>query len=141
MKPKYITLHCADTFADMDIGFKEIDSWHKANGWDGCGYHKIIRRDGTVENGRPLNVMGAHVGGHNKDNLGICVVGGKARKMGEDPNNFTDAQFKSLAVVVKELQKQFNISNDNVKGHNDWPSHASRKCPVFTVEAFKKTYL
>ena len=41
---KYIIIHCSATKPSMDIGFEEIDKWHRAKGWFGCGYHKIIRR-------------------------------------------------------------------------------------------------
>jgi len=31
----------------------DIDGWHKDKGWKGIGYHYVVRRDGTVEPGRP----------------------------------------------------------------------------------------
>ena len=39
---------------------------HLNFGWDGIGYHKIIRRDGTLENGRPEFWVGAHTYGLNE---------------------------------------------------------------------------
>ncbi len=45
-------IHCADTYATMDIGVKEIDGWHRKRGWSGIGYHFVIRRNGIVETGR-----------------------------------------------------------------------------------------
>jgi N-acetylmuramoyl-L-alanine amidase len=35
-----IVIHCADTFADMDIGAKEIDQWHRQRGWSEIDYHE-----------------------------------------------------------------------------------------------------
>ena len=69
-------VHCAYTTATMDIGAKDIDRWHREKGWLGCGYHKVIRRDGTVEDGRPMNKAGAHVRGINRQSIGICLAGG-----------------------------------------------------------------
>ena len=40
-----LVIHCADTYADQDIGEKEITDWHLAFGWSGNGYAAIIRRD------------------------------------------------------------------------------------------------
>lgn len=36
----------------------------------------MIRRNGVVEEGRPIEQSGAHVAGHNHDSIGICLVGG-----------------------------------------------------------------
>jgi N-acetylmuramoyl-L-alanine amidase len=140
MKPLYITLHCSDTYSRMDIGFKEINEWHLARGWKGCGYHKIIRRDGSIEDGRSLNIQGAHVANHNNNNIGICVVGGRSNNNGME-DNFTEEQYKSLSSLIKELQEEFNITIENVKGHNEWRGHESRGCPVFSVDKFKEEYL
>ncbi|MBP9550733.1 MAG: hypothetical protein KBE34_02250, partial [Veillonella sp.] len=38
------------------------------NGWAGIGYHFVIRKDGTIERGRPLSVVGAH------DKGIICIL-------------------------------------------------------------------
>ena len=55
----HIVIHCADTYEDMDIGAEDIRKWHvEERGWSDIGYHKVIRRDGTVEDGRDLNVSG-----------------------------------------------------------------------------------
>ena len=55
-----IFLHCSATWSKQDIGLKEITAWHTApkskggRGWSHVGYHYIIRRDGTVEKGCPI---------------------------------------------------------------------------------------
>ena len=71
-----IAVHCAATTPDMDIGAATIDRWHKERGFSSIGYHYVIRRDGTLETGRPLNTPGAHVQGHNAHSIGICLAGG-----------------------------------------------------------------
>ena len=62
---RYLVVHCAATPPEMDIGAKEIDLWHRQRGWSGIGYHFVIRRDGRVEAGRPLDRPGAHAQGFN----------------------------------------------------------------------------
>ena len=61
---KHLVVHCAYTPSNMDIGADDIDRWHKEKGWSGCGYHQVIRRNGDVEDGRPMNKAGAHVRGN-----------------------------------------------------------------------------
>ena len=88
---KYIIVHCAATKPSMDIGFEDIDRWHKDRGWSGCGYHIIIRRDGNLEYSRGLKPrgtvfrQGAHVKGFNDISIGICLVGGMAQDICRAP--------------------------------------------------------
>lgn len=44
------------------------------DGWAGIGYHFVIRKDGTIERGRPLSVVGAHAQGDNLHTIGICMA-------------------------------------------------------------------
>jgi hypothetical protein len=39
----------------MDIGVAEIDKWHRGRGFYMIGYHDVIRRDGSVEQGRDID--------------------------------------------------------------------------------------
>ena len=41
-----LVVHCSDTPDDQLIGAKE-NEMHLGFGWDGIGYHQVIRRDGT----------------------------------------------------------------------------------------------
>lgn len=126
-----IIIHCADTFSDMDIGAAEIDQWHRQRGFNSIGYHYVIRRDGTVEKGRPDNASGAHVAGHNTGSIGICLVGGKARKA-ENPCNFTRQQWSSLEGLVRILTLEYPQAE--VLGHTDLDS--GKSCPTFNVKAW-----
>lgn len=129
-----LILHCSATPPDMDIGVAEIDTWHKAQGWKRIGYHFVIRRNGTVERGRPLAQIGAHVEGHNRRTIGICLVGG-VRDHGARPpaeNNFTPAQWASLRTLVVDLLGRFPKAG--VIGHHDVEPH--KACPSFDVRAW-----
>ena len=59
---KYIVIHCSQTRPSQNIGAKDIDRWHRERGWLKIGYHKVIKRDGTVEQGREDDAIGAHSG-------------------------------------------------------------------------------
>lgn len=52
-----------------------IHRWHLSNGWSGCGYHFIVRCDGSIERGRPMDKIGAHCTNHNSDSIGVCFEG------------------------------------------------------------------
>lgn len=125
-----IIIHCADTYPEMDIGAEDIRQWHIARGWSDIGYHYVVRRNGEVEEGRPLDVAGAHARGYNETSVGICLVGGKARP-GLQPCNFTIEQWQSLAELIVDLEGRFEI--DSVLGHN---AVSDKACPTFDVRAW-----
>lgn len=139
---RYLTIHAAATSPSMDIGVKEIREWHLARKppFRDIGYHFVIRRNGVLEKGRPLNQMGAHVGGHNTGNIGICMVGGvreSDRKTPED--NFTPEQYQTLYELIYELHLQFPAAI--IMGHNGFPEHESRGCPCFDWRKWRTEFL
>ena len=125
-----IIVHCSATKKGMDIGISEIDAWHKERGFNGVGYHYVIRRDGVIEFGRKHGDIGAHCKGKNANSLGICLVGG-INNMGEAENNFSDVQFESLGSLLNELVHEYKISQ--IHGHKDF---ANKACPCFDVQEF-----
>lgn len=128
---KYIAVHCSATPPDQDIGFKEIDRMHRMRGFLSCGYHFIVRRDGTLEPGRDLSLRGAHVEGFNHCSVGICLIGGVDKTKAMKPEaNFTEAQLMTLATLVKILTGQF--PHAETQGHRDFPNVAEA-CPSFNV--------
>lgn len=128
---KYIVVHCAATKPTMDIGLREIRQWHRERGWLDIGYHYVIRRDGTVETGRPQEVIGAHVEGHNYESLGICMAGGIDAK-GKPENNFTPAQFESLRTLLDKLKVDYPSAK--IVGHRDLDP--KKACPSFDVASW-----
>ena len=73
---KRIILHCSATKVDPFLDAKTIKRWHvDGNGWLDIGYHFVIKTDGTIEQGRSLEMQGAHTKGHN-DSIGVCYIGG-----------------------------------------------------------------
>ncbi|HBO3276633.1 TPA: N-acetylmuramoyl-L-alanine amidase [Pseudomonas aeruginosa] len=125
---KYLVVHCAATKPSMDIGLREIRQWHRQRGWLDIGYHFVIRRDGTVELGRPVNTIGAHVADHNYESVGVCLVGG-IDATGAPENNFTDAQFKSLRELLDKLKVDYPSAK--IVGHRNLDRN--KACPSFDV--------
>lgn len=133
----WIVIHCSATRAIQNIGAKEIRQWHKDKGWSDIGYHYVIRRDGTVDNGKGREDVGAHVAGHNSDSLGICLVGGLSNKTWQPENNFTKAQFTALEILLGMLLVRY--PNAKILGHRDFPKVA-KACPCFDARPWAKEH-
>lgn len=141
-----IVIHCSATPPSLDIGAKEIDSWHRDKGWAGIGYHEVIRRDGRIEMGRDYSQIGAHAKGFNHESLGIVMVGGVSED-NKAESNYTPEQWRSLQITVKHKALlypgvEFNghrdlspdVDGDGVIGPKDW----LKMCPCFDVDLFIK---
>lgn len=100
----YAGEHCAvDTkkavihhTASPDVSSQTIDQWHRERGWEGIGYHFVIRRDGSVEKGRRLCKLGAHALGRNNQ-VGIVLTG---------YDQFTSQQRSALVKLLNKLEVQ-----------------------------------
>lgn len=67
--------------ASADVSSAEIHRWHLQRGWSGIGYHFVIRTDGSIEQGRPLETVGAHAGPEgNSDSIAVCLTGDFTRR-------------------------------------------------------------
>lgn len=123
--------HYTATFDDDDIGAKEIDAMHKARGWSGIGYHFVIRLDGTVELGRPVEQIGAHVKNQNTGKIGAVTVGGLRRATGGlvGVDTRTKAQIASQIALTRDLLARFPTIR-NVRGHRDY---MATQCPAYDV--------
>lgn len=125
-----IVVHCSATPSVMNIGVEQIDQWHKDRGWRGCGYHFVIRRDGTIEKGRDVKDMGSHARGFNTSSIGICYAGG-VDDNGKPEDNRTEAQKASMKHLLDTLTMIF--SDAEVVGHCDLPG-VTKACPSFDVQ-------
>lgn len=160
-----IVVHCSATPSGRWIGgqfqgrsitpaAKSIDNWHAERGFRRApsyvavwqrdlphiGYHYVIDLDGSVQPGRHLQEVGAHVAGLNAASIGICLVGGA-----EEAARYTLRQWAMLDVLVTELRGRFLRAN--VVGHRDLSPDANgdgqvqrrewlKTCPGFDVAAW-----
>ncbi len=133
-----IILHCADTRPDWMEGHPlvekvaEIRRWHvQQRGWRDIGYHWVIDRDGAVAPGRAETEIGAHVEGHNRGTIGICLIGGYGANADDQfESNFTPAQAAAVMRLIGEIKRRTAIQK--VSGHNDY---AAKACPGFQVKS------
>jgi N-acetylmuramoyl-L-alanine amidase len=134
-KTDFIVIHCSATRGVQDIGASDIRRWHKAQGWSDIGYAWVIRRNGKIEKGRAQDAVGAHVGGYNHNSVGVCMAGGLDDKTWKPVNNFTAAQWASLATLVAKLVKAYPKAK--VLGHRDFPAVA-KACPCFAAKVWAR---
>jgi N-acetylmuramoyl-L-alanine amidase len=110
--------------ASPDVPAAEIHAWHLARGWAGIGYHFVIRKNGSIERGRPQETIGAHAGPNvNGHSIGICLCGDF---MKEPPS---DAQMASLLELIAWLKNYYKAaagSGIEIKLHRQV---AATECP------------
>ncbi|NOQ22104.1 MAG: hypothetical protein GQ565_05575 [Candidatus Aegiribacteria sp.] len=101
---------------------------HRAvNGWIDIGYHFVIGNgtlsfDGEIEPGRPVWSVGAHAREHNRDSIGICLVGNFCE------TSPTAKQMASLTDLLRKLLKDLCLSRSGILLHRDVPG-CRTECP------------
>lgn len=96
-----------------DMSVFDIHELHLKKGWAGIAYHKVVLPDGTVENGRPENLIGAHALGANPRSIGIVLVGNFESK------SPTVVQMDALVKLTLELMRKYQIPLENVMPHRE----------------------
>jgi N-acetylmuramoyl-L-alanine amidase len=119
---KEIIVHCAATPEGIDFTVEDIDRWHRQRGFNGIGYHYVIYLDGSIHNGRDLNIAGAHCTNHNSKSIGVCYIGGVAKDGKTPKDTRTKEQKESLLLLLEELKSKFPKAK--IHGHRDFANKA-----------------
>ena len=129
-----IVIHCSAVKPDQQSSAAQIDSWHRQRGFHlGIGYHYVIRRDGTLEMGRPEYMVGAHCKNHNQHSIGVCYEGGLDIR-GDPADTRTEAQKRTMRQLVDELRQRYPKAI--VVGHHNL--NPLKACPCFdAVKEYK----
>jgi N-acetylmuramoyl-L-alanine amidase len=118
-----IVIHCSATPNGVFISPSQIDEWHRQAGFrrdaafsskfrqhlPHIGYHRLVQVDGSPCAGRELEEIGAHVAGHNKTSIGVCMIG---------MDRFYLSQWEELRYTLG------NLARDILKGRH--PGHLVR---------------
>lgn len=104
---RIILHHSASSVASAE----DIHRWHLNNGWEGAGYHFLVRKDGKVYRMRPEEKIGAHAYMNNYNSLGICFEGNF------EVEEMPDIQIQSGKELVAYLKNKYGINK--VQGHRD----------------------
>ena len=126
--PRWITIHHTVTPTPDSVSapqrMRGIQAYHMdSNGWCDIGYHFVVGHDGTVYQARASHEhTGAHVGGHNTDNVGVSYMG--------DFTSVTPsaAMYENGGRIVGWVATNYGVPLDRsrVRGHREWGSTA---CP------------
>lgn len=127
-KTKFLTIHCAATPRGRDVKAPTISEWDIAR-FGQVSYHHVIELDGTTVRTLRDDQRGAHTGGANTGNIGVCYVGGVEKDM-KPADTRTDAQKAALRKIVADYKAKF--PDIVVRGHRDWPG-TRKACPSFDV--------
>lgn len=137
MRPiRKLIIHCSDSdFGDV----REIDRWHRERGFSLIGYHYLICNghrtaisgystevDGLIEYGRTVGMEGAHCYGHNRDSIGICLIG---------KTEFSNTQMIKLHYLVRSLMLEYRLGPKDVYGHYEFDP--GKTCPNLDMDAIR----
>lgn len=140
MRPinKIIVHESASKFGDAAT----IDRWHReSNRWSQIGYHFVILNgfrytgessycyedDGYIEEGRPVEKIGAHCRGENLNSIGICLIGHRT---------FTYKQlFLALPDLIHKLLMEYDLEVADVYGHCEFTDY--KTCPDMDMDSYR----
>lgn len=135
-KINLIVVHSTATPEGKDYTVENIRKLHKSKGYGDIGYHYVIYRDGSLHEGRNVNLVGAHARGHNSNSIGIVYIGGTSATE-KDKNGHlkakdtrTPEQKATLLKLLKDLRKLY--PNAKIVGHRDLNATA---CPSFDAKS------
>jgi len=121
-----IIVHCTASKEGVPMTVDQIRKIHiKERGWSDIGYHYVVSLDGSVHEGRDVNVAGAHCKYHNMHSIGVVYVGG-LDKNGKAKDTRTPEQKAALKKLIQQLKKIY--PGVQVHGHREF---ANKACPCF----------
>ncbi|WP_027625598.1 peptidoglycan recognition protein family protein [Clostridium lundense] len=106
--PRKVILHHAEA---VSCSIEDIHNWHLNNGWSGCGYHYLVRKNGVIYKGRGEKALDAHCINYNAISIGICVEGSY------NFETMPDIQYNALIELIRCICNKYNITE--IYGHRE----------------------
>lgn len=130
-KINLIVVHCTGTEEGEDVSVQAIRNYHvNHNGWRDIGYHYVIYRDGSLHEGRDVNISGGHARGYNSNSIGIVYVGGCPKgHLDQSKDTRTPEQKATLLRLLKDMRKLYPSAK--IVGHKDLNKTG---CPAFDAK-------
>lgn len=97
----------------VHVDLDAIMTGHMNLNYGDIGYHFVIDYAGRVWEGRSLDYEGAHVGRHNRGNIGVMLLGNFERQAP------APTQVAAMVRLAEELRMRFAITRREVYGHRD----------------------
>ena len=122
---------------ELAVEMRRDHGFHAGQGWGGLSYDYMIADDGTIGLGNPIGRKGAHVGGANSGNVGICCPA----TTGDRP---TPAQERSLAWLLANAHTKalpaahrspVDLRRLPLLGHKEFPGNATA-CPGLFIDMY-----
>ena len=134
-----MTLHhsagwAATTLEEGKAAVKSIQEFHQdGRGWSDIGYHFLVDMGGNIYQGRPETVLGAHVGGANTGNIGVCILGCYHPPESSIPcyDEMTYNSEQSLIQLYAWISDTYGVEPKLLKGHRDY--FGTTSCPGTNV--------
>ena len=122
-----LVIHCSAVRPDQTSSAAQIDTWHRRDRHYkfGIGYHYVVRRDGSIEPGRPEWMVGAHCKNHNAHSIGICYEGGLDAR-GQPADTRTLEQKLAMVQLLEVLHRRYPKAL--IVGHHDLNPHKACPC-------------
>ena len=134
MKVNKIIIHHSLTVDNQRVSWGAIRRYHmQQRGWVNIGYQygiELVDYDYEILIGRFESEDGAHTIGHNKDSVGVCVVGNF------DKLQVPKRQWVPALRLVNDIMWRYSLTPSDVYGHRDF---ADKSCPGkhFSMELFR----
>lgn len=119
-----LVVHWTESYSNANLNAGQIHDRHNQLGHDGLVYHYLIRRDGTLQRGRPVEKRSGHIAGHEAFSIAIAFVGGYNTETQE--TNFENntgirslnrSQFNTFDEILRVFYAKYPAGQ--VFGHND----------------------
>ena len=78
-----------------------IHAYHRSLGWAGIAYHYLVRKDGSVYAGRPIEMQGGHTLNWNDRSVGVCFEGNF------DIEYMSDAQLEAGQELIAQIRDKY----------------------------------
>jgi len=120
----------ARTLDEGKAAVKSIQEFHQdGRGWSDIGYHFLVDMAGNIYQGRPETVLGAHVGGANTGNIGVCLLGCYHPPETSIPcyDEMTYNSEQSLIKLYAWISDTYGVEPKLLKGHRDY--FGTTSCP------------
>ena len=115
-----VFIHASDSDWKHHDDISVIRKWHvDENGWGDVGYHYFIKKNGTIQKGRDLELTPSAQKRNNVRTIAICLHGRE---------KFTEKQFESLRKLCLEIHRSYN-GRVTFHGHKEVTDE--KTCPNF----------
>lgn len=91
-------------------------------GWQDIGQHFSVAPDGTIWDGRSLDLDPAGIAGHNNGGVMFEMIG----NFNEGEEELEGEQLAAVVAAVRNCLSKFNLHHDDIVFHRE---HASKTCP------------